>query len=274
MDSYSYDSPPPPSPPSVAQRWWQRSGLVVVALVVLPPLGIALAWLSLWERNRKIVASVLSAVWCVVLFLAGGSAEEKPVHDDARPPKASGTAPRSPSPKPKPKPSGPPPLVGKRLKDAKEQASAAGFDVVSHDASDQDARQWDVGGWKVCFQGSAGQRSGGRPVLDLGVVRVEAPCPRADGGKIPWPAMPAVTGMTFGRAGETLGPIGFRKVEPESAYSDVELPGVADPWKVCFQDPEPGKTVENPQFGTVYLKLAPPDAPCPERPYAELRPGR
>ncbi|WP_179199909.1 PASTA domain-containing protein [Streptomyces sp. NRRL B-24572] len=239
--------PPPPLPPRPVSRPWWRHPLFVV-VVVLAGLGFVLSRLGGGDGD------------------GGRASEEK-----AGPPAASVTV--SASASARPKPSGPPSLVGKRLEDAKEQASAAGFDVVSHDASDQDARQWDVGGWKVCFQGSAGQRSGGRPVLDLGVVRVEAPCPRADGEKIPWPAMPAVTGMTFGRAGETLGPIGFRKVEPESAYSDVELPGVADPWKVCFQDPEPGKTVENPQFGTVYLKLAPPDAPCPERPYAELRPG-
>ncbi|WP_190159486.1 PASTA domain-containing protein [Streptomyces litmocidini] len=171
-----------------------------------------------------------------------------------------------------PTPTGPPALVGKGLREAQGAASAAGYSVVSHDASDQDARQWDADEWTVCFQTSAGRRDGGRPVLDLGVVRVGAPCPAVDGEKPPWPRMPAVTGMTFARAGEALAPVGFRKVEPESAYSDVALPGVADPWKVCFQDPEPGETVEDPQYGTVYLKLAPPDAVCPERPYATLGP--
>ncbi|MFC9591163.1 excalibur calcium-binding domain-containing protein [Streptomyces sp. NPDC056944] len=237
---------------------------------MLPPVGIGLAWVSLWDRNRKILATVLAAVWFVLPFLGGGSPEEKPVvRDDARAPEVSaGVSPSSASPSP----SGPPVLVGKSLKEAKGVASAAGFDVVSHDASDQDAGQWDADNWKVCFQTSAGQRNGRRPSLDLGVVRVEAPCPSADGEKIPWPKMPAVTGMTFARAGETLKPVGFKKVEAESAYSDVELPGVTDPWKVCFQDPQPGKVIENPQYGTVYLKLAPPDAACPEQPYARLRP--
>ncbi|MER7948020.1 PASTA domain-containing protein [Streptomyces sp. NPDC096079] len=270
MDSYAYAPPPPPLPPRAApRRWWRHPGVVVGALVVLPPVGIALAWVSPWGRKRRILATVLAAVWFVLPFLGGGSPQEKPaVRDDARAPKAGGPV----SPSASPSPSGPPALVGKGLKEAKGAASAAGFDVVSHDASDQDAGQWDADDWKVCFQTAAGQRNGGRPSLDLGVVRVEAPCPAADGEAIPWPRMPAVTGMTFARAGEALKPIGFRKVEPESAYSDVTPPGVPDPWKVCFQDPRPGEEVENPQYGTVYLKLAPPDAPCPERPYDRLRP--
>ncbi|MFD8206198.1 PASTA domain-containing protein [Streptomyces sp. NPDC059695] len=272
MDSYTYAPPPPPlPPPPVVRRWWQHPGVVVGALVVLPPVGIGLVWVGPWSRHRKILASVLAAAWLLLLLLRGGSPEEgATVPDDARAPQ-----PRvggSGAPSASPSPSGPPPLVGKSLTEAKGVASAAGFDVVSHDASDQDAGQWDADNWKVCFQTSAGQRNGKRPSLDLGVVRAEAPCPTADGEKIPWPRMPAVTGLTFARAGEALKPVGFKKVEPESAYSDVELPGVADPWKVCFQDPQPGQEIENPQYGTVYLKLAPPDAPCPDQPYARLRP--
>ncbi|MFF0561136.1 hypothetical protein [Streptomyces sp. NPDC004266] len=208
-------------------------------------------------------------VWFARSLLGGGAAEREPVRGDGRPPRGTVTASASVSPEP----AGPPVLVGKGLREAQEVAAGAGYSVVSHDASDQDARQWDADEWTVCFQTSAGRRDGGRPALDLGVVRVGAPCPAVDGGKLPWPRMPAVTGMTFARAGEALGPIAFRKVEPESAYSDVELPGVADPWKVCFQDPEPGRTVEDPQYATVYLKLAPPGAPCPERAYATLGPA-
>ncbi|MEU1228385.1 excalibur calcium-binding domain-containing protein [Streptomyces sp. NPDC005828] len=270
MDSYAYAPPPPPSPPRGAvRRWWQHPGLVVVALVVLPPVGIALAWLSPWDRKRKILASVLAAVWFVLPFLRGDPPKEEEGaagRSDARPPAASVSAPVAPSP------TGPPALVGKGLKEAREVASAAGYSVVSHDASEQDARQWDAGEWAVCFQTSAGQRDGGRPVLDLGVVRDGAPCPVADGEKIPWPAMPAVTGVTLARAGELLKPVGVKKVDVESAYSDVALPGVADPWKVCFQDPAPGREIENPQYATVYLKVAPPGAACPERPYAPLHP--
>ncbi|MGW4745408.1 PASTA domain-containing protein [Streptomyces sp. NPDC004290] len=270
MDSYRYAPPPPPlPPPPVSRPWWRHPGVVVGALVVLPPVGIGLAWVSPWSRPRKVIATVLAVVWTLLLVLRGGSSEEKStVSDDAPAPRSTPAV----TPSASPSPTGPPPLVGKSLTEAKRVASAAGFDVVSHDASDQDAEQWDASSWKVCFQTSAGQRNGGRPSLDLGVVRAEVPCPAADGEKIPWPRMPAVTGMTFARAGEALKPVGFRKVEPESAYSDVELPGVADPWKVCFQDPEPGQEIENPQYGTVYLKLAPPDAPCPDQPYARLRP--
>ncbi len=169
-------------------------------------------------------------------------------------------------------PAGPPRLVGKVLEEAQEVADGAGYDVVTHDASDRDDGQWDADGWKVCFQTAGGQRGGGRPVLDLGVVRVDSPCPAADGEAVSWPVMPGVAGATLVRAGETLEAVGIRKVRPESVYTDVALPSDPGTWRVCFQEPAPGEEVENPQYATAYLKVAPPDAACPEEPYARLRP--
>ncbi|MGA5872420.1 hypothetical protein [Streptomyces cinereoruber] len=169
-------------------------------------------------------------------------------------------------------PAGPPRLVGKVLREAREVADEAGYDVVTHDASDRDDGQWDADGWKVCFQTAGGQRGGGRPVLDLGVVRVDSPCPAADGEAVSWPVMPGVAGASLLRAGEMLEAVGVRKVRPESVYTDVTLPADPSTWRVCFQEPAPGEEVENPKYATAYLKLAPPDAACPEEPYARLRP--
>ncbi|MFF4171622.1 PASTA domain-containing protein [Streptomyces sp. NPDC001744] len=282
MDPYSSVAPPPPSAPPAPRRWWQHPVLVVGALVVLPPVGIALAWLSPWNRKGKIAATVAAVVWFAFLLFsdpseepgeAGGAKGGGRPGDGA----ASASTPASPSastgiPSPAATPAGPPRLVGKVLKEARRVADGAGYDVVTHDASDRDDGQWDAGGWKVCFQTAAGQRGGGRPVLDLGVVRVGAPCPSADGEEIPWPAMPDVAGGTFARAGETLKAAGVGRVRPESVYTDVTLPADPAGWKVCFQDPGPGKELENPQYVTAYLKLAPPDAACPDEPYARLRP--
>ncbi|KOX36799.1 hypothetical protein ADL06_04205 [Streptomyces sp. NRRL F-6491] len=176
------------------------------------------------------------------------------------------------APSASPTPTGPPQLVGKVLKEAREIADGAGYGVVTHDASDRDDGQWDADGWKVCFQAAGGQRGGGRPVLDLGVVRVEAPCPGADGEEIPWPSMPGVAGADLFGAEEMLEAVGVRKVRPESVYTDVTLPADPSAWRVCFQEPAPGRRIENPQYATAYLKLAPPDAACPDAPYARSKP--
>lgn len=248
---------------------------------MLPPVGIALVWTSAWSRKGKVVATALSVIWCALLLLKGPPEEAKGGGEakggngrpeaPASPSSAEATATGTPSTSP-PTPAEPPQLLGKVLKEAQEVADGAGYDVVTHDASDRDDGQWDADGWKVCFQVAGGQRGGGRPVLDLGVVRVDSPCPAADGEKVSWPSMPGVAGATFVRAGEMLEAVGVRKVRPESVYTDVTLPADPSTWRVCFQDPAPGKEIENPQYATAYLKLAPPDAACPAEPYARLRP--
>ncbi|MFE5732925.1 hypothetical protein ACFQ7A_18720 [Streptomyces sp. NPDC056528] len=251
MDPYS-PVPPPPSPPPAERPWWRRPGFVVMGVLVVFAGGLLL----FGDPSGAPRAGV------------GDPKESGRPEVSVSPSAAASTgAPSAPS-----TPAGPPQLVGKVLKEAREAAAGAGYGVVTHDASDRDDEQWDANGWEVCFQTAAGQRDGGRPVLDLGVVRVGSPCPAADGEKVTWPAMPGVAGATLVRAGEMLEGIGVKKVRPESVYTDVTLPADPSAWLVCFQDPAPGEEIENPQYATAYLKLAPPDAACPAEPYARLRP--
>ncbi|MEU5986509.1 excalibur calcium-binding domain-containing protein [Streptomyces sp. NPDC047434] len=269
-----YPPPPPqsphPPPAAPARAWWRHPALAVATLVVLPPVGIALTWLGRWSRNRKIVATVLSGLWFLVLLFADPPPADPAADAEPRATASAGAATGGPTARPTP--TGPPTFVGRSLEEAKSGARAAGYDSVSHDASDQDAAQWDADGWKVCFQTPADEQPGGRPVLDFGVVRIDALCPAKDGDKVPWPKMPAVTGKTFDEASQVLARTGFRASEPRSAYTDVTLPEDVAAWKVCFQDPRPAEEVQTPQYQTAYLSLTAPATACPPNPNTALRP--
>ncbi|MFD3532099.1 excalibur calcium-binding domain-containing protein [Streptomyces sp. NPDC058664] len=76
--SHSYGPATPPR-----RRWWQHPALVVTLLVLFPPAGIALAWLSRWSSRAKIVATVLSALWFLAVLLGdapkeNGTADPEP----------------------------------------------------------------------------------------------------------------------------------------------------------------------------------------------------
>lgn len=45
-----------------ACKWYQKKRIIVPALVFFPPLGISLAWLSQWNRNAKIGATIASGL--------------------------------------------------------------------------------------------------------------------------------------------------------------------------------------------------------------------
>ncbi|MFG2776029.1 excalibur calcium-binding domain-containing protein [Streptomyces sp. NPDC048350] len=263
-----YGNPPYPYPPAPVRRWWQHPALIITALVVFPPGGIALAWLSRWSQTKKIIATVLAGLWFITPFLGAPPKDQK---DDAKP-KAAATAKATNSPSASPTPSGPPSFVGQNLKKAKAVAYDRGYNAISHDASDDDARQWDDDNWKVCFQTLAAKKVGTMPTLDFGVVRNEWPCPARDGEPIPYPKMPKVVGQTFAKAAETLKPLALKAAEADSAYTDVPLPATVDDWTVCFQDPKAGEEIEYPKTTTAYLKVTPPGTACPKTEFAELHP--
>ncbi|MEU7073495.1 excalibur calcium-binding domain-containing protein [Streptomyces narbonensis] len=87
-----YQSPPQWVPP---RRWWQHPALVITLLVLFPPAGIALAWLSRWTSRTKIVATVLSALWFIVA-LAVDDPEQNGTDDPK--PTTTATAPATPAP--------------------------------------------------------------------------------------------------------------------------------------------------------------------------------
>jgi hypothetical protein len=45
-----------------ARKWYQKKRIIVPALVLFPPLGISLAWISQWSRNAKIGATLASGL--------------------------------------------------------------------------------------------------------------------------------------------------------------------------------------------------------------------
>jgi hypothetical protein len=192
--------------------------------------------------------------------------------DDAEPKAKTVTAAPSPSVSASTGPAKAPVFVGQNLRKAKAAASAAGYNAISHDAGPDNAGQWDDDNWKVCFQTTAPKPVGSMPTLDFGVVRNEWPCPAQDGAPIPYPKMPTVVGQSFAKASETLTPIGFKTIEPQSAYTDVTLPASVDDWKVCFQEPEEGQELEYPKNTTAYLKVTAPGTACPKAEHTELHP--
>ncbi|MER6916416.1 PASTA domain-containing protein [Streptomyces sp. NPDC000594] len=272
---YGYPQQPPPygqlpypPPPVPKRRWWQHPAVVITALVIFPPGGIALAWLTQWSRAKKIIATVLASLWFIAPFLGDPPKDQK---DDAKA-KVTATATAAPSTSASPSPSGPPSYVGQNLRKAKAAAHSAGFNAISHDASDDNTGQWDDDNWKVCFQTSATEQVGSLPTLDFGVVRNEWPCPAKDGEPIPYPKMPKVVGRTFEQASTTLKPLALQEIKADSAYTDVTLPATVDDWTVCFQDPEAGKAIEYPKTTTAYLKVTAPGTACPKSEFTELHP--
>ncbi|MFD0268301.1 hypothetical protein ACFVGY_17255 [Streptomyces sp. NPDC127106] len=249
-----------------AERWWRHPALIVALLVLLPPIGIALAWTSRWRTAGKAVATVLAGLWFLVPLLGDppdGTA------DDARPAAAPATTAPGTTAAVRP-----PDQVGRSLRQAKAAAAALGFRTVSHDAGPEDAAQADEDAWRVCFQTTAEQPPAGPVTLDFAVVRTQLPCPARDGGPIPYPAVPEVVGRTFAEAGRSLAPLAFRAVEPKSAYADVALvAAAADDWTVCFQEPEAGQEVRSARTTTAVLQLAAPGTGCPAAPGTALHPS-
>ncbi|MFE9482316.1 PASTA domain-containing protein [Streptomyces spororaveus] len=266
--TYPPPYPYPPAPAPDRRRWWQHPALIIPLLVILPPVGIVLVWTSRWKSAPKILSTLVAGAWMIAPFL--GDPPEK-TGADAKP-KAAAVAPAAPSASPAPSPSGPPDFVGKNLKDAQSAAQTAGFHSISHDAGPGDSGQWSDGNWKVCFQVLADKPVGKQPTIDFAVTRNEWPCPAKDGDPIPYPKMPKVVGQDYAKAQETLKPLGLQKIEPQSAYTDVTLPGDPASWTVCFQEPEEGKEVQYPKTTTAYLSLTAPGTDCPAAKYTKLHP--
>ncbi|KQX59335.1 hypothetical protein ASE09_03340 [Streptomyces sp. Root66D1] len=99
-----YQSPPPWVP---QRRWWQHPALVIALLVIFPPGGIALAWLSRWTGRTKIVVTVVSALW-FVFALAVDDPKENGTDDPK--PAVTVTAPATPTAT-EPTPTTPPPTT-------------------------------------------------------------------------------------------------------------------------------------------------------------------
>ena len=185
-----YPPPPPfqPAPaPLPARRRWQHPALIICLLVFLPPAGIALTWTSRWSRNKKVVATVLGALWLLLLLFSDPPEEEKGDAKGAAKPTATATAAPTdaptPTPTPTPTPSktedtpAMPSLVGDTYADSEQlltdnlgRAYAAYKDVEL---------PADHATWTVCFQrpDAGAAVSSAVPVVYLTAPGV--PCPKS-----------------------------------------------------------------------------------------------
>lgn len=142
---------------------------------------------------------------------------------------------------------------------AEQVARKHGYTVSAHDASNRDAVPGDD--WTVCFE-KVTYRS-----VDFATVPGDAPCPKADGGPIPWPAMPAVVGRSYDRALAAIGKVTDGGVTLKAAYADEDVDDVSaeegeyDAWKVCFQTPGPATRVKGDPEVTLWLV----DGTCPAK---------
>ncbi|MEU9704879.1 excalibur calcium-binding domain-containing protein [Streptomyces sp. NPDC047981] len=183
---------PQPTPPA-RRRWWQHPALVITALVVLPPAGIALAWLSPWHQTKKIVATALSGIWFVVPFFGDAPAEKK---DDAKARTAASASPTptattaTPTPTPTSAPTADivmPAVVGTAFSEAEAAVEALIDGELRADSAYADVSlPANHTTWIVCFQGPvAGTRlvpESANPNVHL--VAPGTKCPATTGTKL------------------------------------------------------------------------------------------
>jgi hypothetical protein len=137
-----------------------------------------------------------------------------------------------------------PNLVGRGLQYAQDAAQAAGFfNLTSHDALGRGRHQILDRDWKVCFQNPAPGVIQTDSTVDFGVVKLDESCPRTDQvGAEPGPVgalMPNLIGKSAAVAERSLGS------NASISFKDATGAGrgvlVASNWKICAQDPAPGK---------------------------------
>ncbi|MEV4945624.1 hypothetical protein [Streptomyces sp. NPDC053755] len=280
-------SHPSPDPAAPRNRWWSTIRARIGFLLAVPVLGLISPYLGFavmvvaivlvwndgsWRKGVKVTATVAA------FALFGSVAPDRPAGGTqgtaARPDgKAAGgagtmgiparTSP-SPSPTAKPRPAAKD-YRGMSLDDAREAAEAAGFGVDEHDASDEDKSIMMRLNWTVCFQ-RTGWTSSGTKTIDFGAVKKGAPCPREDGGAIPWPRMPDLVWKTWKTAHKevtALGTVPADHIMASAAYVNDQLPdkGEYDDWRVCVTDPAKGRDVTVAMWVT--LELTHPDNGCP-----------
>lgn len=137
-----------------------------------------------------------------------------------------------------------PNLVGRGLQNAQDAAQTAGFlALTSHDALGRGKHQILDRGWKVCFQNPPSGAVPTSSTVDFGAVKLAESCPGSDQAATePGPAgtsMPNLVGKSVAVAKRSLGN------NASISFKDATGAGrgvlVASNWKICAQDPAPGK---------------------------------
>ncbi|WP_407839399.1 excalibur calcium-binding domain-containing protein [Streptomyces sp. DSM 116496] len=183
--THPYSYPPAPAEP---RPWWTHPALIVTLLVILPPAGIVLAWLSKWTTGKKILATVLAGLWFLLPFMTSSgqkgyadgkaAATAKPQPTVSAEPTTPASSPTTATPTPTPTPSEEPKmpnLYGSSLADAEKRLPGRSITAVS---AYQDVKLgWGYGSWTVCFQSVAPGEP--LPVTPMAVHLAErgVPCP-------------------------------------------------------------------------------------------------
>ncbi|MCJ1677181.1 excalibur calcium-binding domain-containing protein [Streptomyces sp. APSN-46.1] len=184
--------PPHPYPPAPARRWWQHPALVIAALIILPPVGIALAWTSQWSKGKKIVATVLAGLWFLAPFMTD---PPKKTEADAKPKAAAtptATATPTPSASASPVNTVPPPLtmphmVGDTVESMPSVVSAR-HTVKVHSVYSDDTPPSQAADQQVCFQSVAVNTPLPEgSTIDLYVITKGGTCPAQYGQPKPMP---------------------------------------------------------------------------------------
>ncbi|MFJ9173930.1 excalibur calcium-binding domain-containing protein [Streptomyces sp. NPDC102360] len=231
---------------------------MIALLVVLPPLGVVLVWLTGWRRAAKLIATAVAALWFIAPLVS-------PNNDtgDAAPTVASSPA----AQQEKRAYTKFADYTSMPLDDAKRAATDDGLTTTSHDASEQDAGQWDDSAWTVCFQSPTRVKSDTTPgstTIDFGVVRTGLSCPAADNQAVDYKEMPDVVGMTYADAEKKIiDETAITTISAPSAYLDVDDPAHPDAWKVCTQSPEADTKVTRPDSTSVELDVVKAGTACP-----------
>lgn len=174
--------------PQPVRRRWQHPALIITALVLLPPAGIALVWVSRWDQKKKIIATVLSGLWFLVVLLTPDST--KKTTDDAKSPAAvtatitpQSSAPAAVTPSPTPVPVMPS-VVGTPFAGAEKVVEPLiETELGARSAYEDVPLAADHAQWVVCFQ----EPEAGAPLASTSaaasvhLVAAGTTCPAAKG---------------------------------------------------------------------------------------------
>lgn len=256
MNPYNTPALNPPRP------WWKTTPAVLGALALVALLGAFSFGLGFLVMIAAIVAvwvlppwrwfTKLGATFGALLLLTVGAGLGGQLDDngtgktDVKPGNQASSTATSPSPSVSP-PVKAADYTGQSLDDAEKGARSVGYTSGHHDAADEDRAIIAQSGWTVCFQ----KADTAAKTIDFAAVKRNEPCPEKDGGPIPWPKMPDVTGATYNTAIEDLEQAGIDpdRVELDDVYLDIDTPTAeeaaedGDEWRVCFQSPDEGTKV-------------------------------
>lgn len=62
----------------MSKPWYKKNWLAIALLVLLPPIGIVLTWLTDWRRQRKVIATGLGLLWWLILAAGTGDPGTSP----------------------------------------------------------------------------------------------------------------------------------------------------------------------------------------------------